>query len=1056
VPTGEDQFGVFWEVPLTGAGPLGYLIHRGDAKDPGPDQFLDFATVGYEVWQLSGADPDNPYILPIGAAAPGNAGDLTKAQAHWVADDTVVWQAATDPGANYELWYSPDGTLALQDDGTVTGGSSLPLSLGAPFPGGVDGWRHLGGLPTLVIDGTELAMVPELLRGQVAVVATSADGVRFGATGLQIPGVLDDLYADDGVLGVVWDGRTPTIRLWAPTAKSVTVHHFEDSDAATTSTTYEMTWDGDTGTWSVTGNRRWEGDYYLYDVEVYAPTTGQVEHNLVTDPYSQSLATNSARTQIVDLDDRSLTPRRWNQLDKPDLAAPEDISIYELHVRDFSVDDPTVPAGYRGSYKAFTVESDGTDHLEALADAGLTHVHLLPVFDIATIDEDKSQWQQPDPAVLDGYPPDSDQQQAVVAATADLDGFNWGYDPWHYTTPEGSYSTSPDGATRVVEFREMVQALNGDGLRVVMDVVYNHSNSAGQAEKSVLDRIVPGYYHRLNGDGVVETSTCCANTATEHAMMEKLMIDSVVTWAREYKVDGFRFDLMGHHSKANMLAVRAALDALTLEDDGVDGSAIYLYGEGWNFGEVANDARFVQATQLNMADTGIGTFNDRIRDAIRGGGPFDGGDSLVLNQGYVNGAWYDPNELVVANGVPEAAQRDELLLSADQIRVGLAGNLAAFEFVDRFGDLVTGAGVDYNGSPSGYTGDPQEHIAYAEAHDNQTLFDVGQYHHPLATSMTDRVRAQNVAVDVVALSQGVPFFHAGMDMLRSKSMDRNSYNSGDWFNELDFSYATTNWGIGLPMAADNGGDWYLMEPRLADPALAPAMDDVEAAVVHLREMLQVRGSSPLFRLATAGDIMDRLAFHNTGPDQVPGVIVMSISDEVGEDLDPEAAAVWVLFNPTDEDATFAVADLVGADVVLHPVLAGSADPVVRMASFDGPTGELFVPARTTVVFVERQPDTTAPEVEAELRPIDVHRRTGLFRVRYDYTDDRDPAPEVTAELNGVAVADRTRVRLSIRDDSGYRWIGGTLVMWGPSFELVVTCIDAAGNTTTVTAEPEFR
>ena len=199
--------------------------------------------------------------------------------------------------------------------------------------------------------------------------------------------------------------------------------------------------------------------------------------------------------------------------------------------------------------------------------------------------------------------------------------------------PEGSYSTNPDGPARIVEFREMVQALNKMGLRVVMDVVYNHTNASGQNPKSVLDRIVPGYYHRLNDSGAVETSTCCSNTASEHNMMEKLMVDSVVTWAKDYKVDGFRFDLMGHHMMSNMLKVRAALDALTLAQDGVDGKSIYMYGEGWNFGEVADNARGVNATQLNLAGTGIGTFNDRSRDAVRGIGPFDSGQRAVGEAG---------------------------------------------------------------------------------------------------------------------------------------------------------------------------------------------------------------------------------------------------------------------------------------------------------------------------------------------------------------------------------------------------------------------------------------
>ena len=160
----------------------------------------------------------------------------------------------------------------------------------------------------------------------------------------------------------------------------------------------------------------------------------------------------------------------------------------------------------------------------------------------------------------------------------------------------------------------------------------------------MLDQVVPGYYHRLNDDGAIETSTCCANTASEHAMMEKLLIDSVVTWARDYKVDGFRFDLMGHHSKANMLNLRAALDELTLPTTASTARRSTSTARAGTSARSANNARFEQATQLNMAGTGIGTFNDRLRDAVRGGGPFDGGDDLVLNQGLINGLWYDPNE----------------------------------------------------------------------------------------------------------------------------------------------------------------------------------------------------------------------------------------------------------------------------------------------------------------------------------------------------------------------------------------------------------------------------
>jgi pullulanase-type alpha-1,6-glucosidase len=784
-------------------------------------------------------------------------------------------------------------------------------------------------------------MVPEILRGQFAVSAVNSDGKSVDATGLQIPGVLDDLYDSAGTVGVRFDGGMPSVAVWAPTAKSVTFHLFPDADPATASTTWPMTLDPATGTWRIDGTADWTGQYYLFEIEVYVAPTGNVERNLVTDPYSLGLSRNSARSLLVDLGDPALKPPGWDSLVKPPLAAPEDISIYELHVRDFSANDPSVAEALKGTYEAFTLDGTyGAMHLGALAASGMTHIHLLPSFDIATVNEDRSQWQAPDPAVLETYPPDSDEQQAAVAATENLDGFNWGYDPWHYTTPEGSYATDPQGAARVLEFRQMVQSLNEAGLRVVMDVVYNHTNSAGQNDKSVLDKIVPGYYHRLNDRGDVETSSCCPNTATEHDRMEQLMIDSLVTWAREYKVDGFRFDLMGHHMKRNMLNVRAALDALTLADDGVDGSSIYLYGEGWNFGEVANNARGVNAIQANMAGTGIGTFNDRIRDAVRGGGPFSG----LQDQGFATGLCYDPNV------TPQGDACAELLRRTDWIRVALTGNLADYVLEDRNGNLVPGSAVDYQGQPAGYTLDPQEVINYVSAHDNETLFDAVQLKAAGTNDMQARVRAHNVGLSVVALSQGVPFFHAGTDLLRSKSMDRDSYNSGDWFNRLDFTYDDNNWGVGLPVASKNQDNWPVMAPLLADPGLKPDPSDIGAAVDHFQELLRIRRSSPLFRLQTAAEVSDRLAFHNTGPGQVPGLIVMSLADEAGA-IDPTFKRVVVLFNANDEPVDFTVAGFAAMPFALHPVQAGSGDALVRGSTFDLATGTFGVAGRTTAVFV---------------------------------------------------------------------------------------------------------
>ncbi len=958
LPAGQDDYGLYWVVDMEpGADVLNYIVHKGDEKDPGPDQSLDIAALGNEIWLIQGSgeqftDPE----LALQALLIANVGDITnKAQAHWVAADTIAWPLAFGPKATYLLYYDPDGAIQVTEQG-LQGGQTITLEfvdrnlspeLQARFP-------HLDRSIMLKIPDEYLDRVPDILKGQYAV-TVSLDDEILGATALQIPGALDDLYAYDGPLGVSWEGDTPTLRLWAPTARSVTLHLFPDADPNTSSRTFSMNWDTDTGVWSLTGEPGWKNQFYLYEVEVYVRQEGGVVRNLVTDPYSFGLAQNSRRSQLVDLNDPALKPDGWDDYPKPSLAVPEDIVLYELHLRDFSSHDPSLPAEHQGTFMAFThPDSNGMQHLRRLAEAGVSHVHMLPLFDIATINENKAEWMSPDFDELAGYPPNAPDQQAAINAVRDQDGFNWGYDPYHYTVPEGSYATNPDGPARILEFRHMVMALNQTGLRLVMDVVYNHTNAAGQGERSVLDRIVPGYYYRLDENGNVTTSTCCPNTATEHAMMEKLMLDSLLTWARAYKVDGFRFDLMGHHMKANMEAVRAELDNLSLAEDGVDGPSIYVYGEGWNFGEVADDARGINATQLNLPGTGIGTFNDRLRDAARGGNPFGG----LQEQGFVTGLYVDPNQV---DARPEETQRASLLALSDNVRIGLAGNLADYQLLNAEGDLVSGAELDYNGAPAGYTLDPQENIVYVSAHDNETLFDAIQYKAPLDTSMEERVRMQNLGISLVALSQGVPFFHAGTELLRSKSLDRDSYNSGDWFNALDFTYQSNNWGKGLPVEDKNGSNWPLMSDLLGREELAPSQEHILTSLQHLEEMLRIRFSSPLFRLQSGAEVMERVRFHNTGPDQIPGLIVMSISDDGPAQLDDTYDLIVVLFNADDDPQTITLADLPDFNLALHPVQAGSADPLVATASFDAGSQTFDVPGRTTAVFVGPEtPDEPAP------------------------------------------------------------------------------------------------
>ena len=845
--------------------------------------------------------------------------------AHWLRRGLLAWDAPE--AASYRLHTAAEGGLEVQD-GAIAGGDSFTLTpVDVPVP---DDFPHLAALDTFELSDAGRREARDLLTGQLIVAAYDSGGRLVDATGVQIPGVLDDLYASAARarLGPAWHGRSPRLAVWAPTAKEVELVLGDRRLAMRR---------GRDGVWRIDGRPSWRNAEYAYAVTVYVPD--EVVTNVVTDPYSLGLTLNSQRSLLVDLDDPALAPPQWSRVHKPKLAQPDDTTIYELHVRDFSITDETVPARDRGTYRAFThAHTDGMRHLRALAAGGMNSLHLLPSNDIATIEEDRALQAEP-PCDLESFGPASEEQQACIGPIRDADGFNWGYDPLHYTTPEGSYSTRPDGAARTREFREMVMGINRAGLRVVMDVVYNHTPAAGQDPKSILDRIVPGYFHRLNAaTGAVETSTCCSNTATEHRMMGKLMVESIVTWAREYKVDGFRFDLMGHHSKANMLEVRRALDSLTLRNDGVDGRRIYVYGEGWNFGEVANDARFVQASQLNLAGTGIGTFSDRLRDAVRGGGPFDADPRI---QGFATGLLTDPNGAAINGTVEE--QRARLLLYHDQIKVGLAGNLRDYRFVDRTGQTVTGSQVDYNGQPAGYAAEPSETITYVDAHDNETLFDVLQYKLPQARSMAERVRMNTVALSTTALAQGPSFWHAGADLLRSKSLDRNSYNSGDWFNRIDWSYGDSTWGSGLPPREDNESKWDFMRPLLADPALEPSPADIRAARDRAAELLRIRFSSPLFRLGSAREIQRRVSFPTGGPGQTPGVIVMAIDGR---------RDIVVVFNATPTATTQTVPALARGGYALHPVQAAGGDPLVRTSSYRS-DGSFTVPGRTTAVFVGR-------------------------------------------------------------------------------------------------------
>ncbi|MFF0214856.1 pullulanase-type alpha-1,6-glucosidase [Streptomyces vinaceus] len=924
MPARTDSFGAVYEVPLAaGATSLSYILHKGDEKDLPTDQSLDLKATGHEVWMLGGRAP---YLLPQPAGSSA-ALDLTKSEAVWLDRSTLAWNAPA-AAASVQLLASREGAITAENGVLHADGAQwLRLAKAELTAAQKQKFPHLATYAAYTVDPRDRDRVREALRGQLVASARAANGAVLAATGVQLAGVLDDLYANTAALGPVFEDGRPTLSVWAPTARKVAL----ELDGRTV----PMRRDDATGVWSVRGERGWAGKPYRYDVTVWAPSTGRMVRNLVTDPYSTALTTDSTYSLAVDLADPKLAPPGWRALRKPAAVPFTSAQIQELHIRDFSVADRT--SAHPGQYLAFTdTGSAGMRHLSELAAAGTSYVHLLPAFDIGTIPEKASDRTEP-ACDLKVYAPDSPEQQACVAAAAAKDAYNWGYDPLHYTVPEGSYASDPNGTARTVEFRRMVQSLNGAGLRTVMDVVYNHTVASGQSDKSVLDRIVPGYYQRLLADGSVATSTCCANTAPENAMMGRLVVDSIVTWAKEYKVDGFRFDLMGHHPKENILAVRKALDALTVAKDGVDGKKIILYGEGWNFGEVADDARFVQATQKNMAGTGIATFSDRSRDAVRGGGPFDE-DPRV--QGFASGLFTAPNASP-ANGTAEQ-QRARLLHAQDLIKVGLSGNLASYAFTDSAGKRTKGAEVDYNGSPAGYAAAPGDALAYADAHDNETLSDALTYKLAQGTTAADQARMQVLAMAVGTLSQGPSLSQAGTDLLRSKSLDRNSYDSGDWFNAVHWDCREGNgFGRGLPPAADNGSKWVYAKPLLAG-AKAPGCAEITGASAAYRDLLRIRTTEPAFGLTTPEAVQAALAFPLSGTDETPGVITMTLGDLV------------VVFNATPAAQPQRVPALAGTGYALHPVQAAGSDPAVKQAAYDARTGVFTTPARTVAVFTRNR------------------------------------------------------------------------------------------------------
>jgi pullulanase-type alpha-1,6-glucosidase len=919
---------------------------------------------------LSGCDDSIEKLVSSSTKADLSSGlaseyvnQATDSAAHWLTPELLVL-----PKSEKELRYQLLNTSKVDFESRTLLKVDFPEDLAIKFP-------HLADFQAYKVELSAL-QAKAWLKQQLLVVSLDKNAKAQHVSFVQTGAVIDALYTQGEQdanevkdLGVTITGDGVSFKLWAPTAQHVELLLFNENLTPLKTPSLPLTEDNKTGVWSVVGDSSLNGAYYQYKVTVYHPESKKTETLITTDPYSLSLSVNSKYSQVVNLNDSSTQPKHWKNHTIPMVENVEDNIFYETHIRDFSSDDSALSnPKVRGKYKAFSEQNSyGIQHLKALKNAGLNNIHLLPTYDLASINEDATQAvdindsiaqikikvcsidpnlaicttdfadvseEQSLKSFLASFEVNSEQAQQFVSELRQLDNFNWGYDPFHYTVPEGSYALNPNGASRLVEFREMVQSLHGLGFRVIMDVVYNHTYQFGLKEKSVLDKVVPNYYHRLNIlTGEVEQSTCytCGNTATERVMMAKLMTDSLVVWARHYKIDGFRFDLMGHQTKDAMLAAREAVRQVD--------SDTYFYGEGWNFGEVANNSRFVQASQLELGGTEIGTYSDRLRDAVRGGG-----NNTRDSQGIGNGLLIQANERL-----NQANSRQEYELRMDQLRIGLAGNLSTFPLKQQNGTQVLGKDIPYGDQPTGYALDPADTINYVSKHDNQTLWDNSQYRLPFDVSTDNRVRMHLQSLAFTLFAQGIPFLHMGSEFMRSKSYLRDSYDYGDWFNRVDFTKQSNYYHVGLPPADKDQDNWPLIKAVLKGHQ---GRDHVKAKHIEFsanvfEEMLALRMSSPLFRLTSAKDIIEKVSFLNSENKQL-GLLVMKLDDTQGQAVDDNVDSLMVIFNTSTEAQTFTYSG--ASEYQLHPIQQQGVDAVIKHSKAD--EKGFTVPALSSAVFVK--------------------------------------------------------------------------------------------------------
>jgi pullulanase len=550
-------------------------------------------------------------------------------------------------------------------------------------------------------------------------------------------------------LGLIYSPEQSSFRIWAPTADELQLLLYKEGNDGSVVQTEPLLKD-ENGTWLLSLPGNWKGYYYT----LRACINGMWS-NEVPDPYARCTGINGKRAMIID--NKETDPVDWENDRSPAFSSKTDAIIYELHIRDASIalSSGIINKGkYKGLTETGTVNTEGlSTGLDHLKEMGITHIHLLPFYDFHSIDET--------------HPSQ----------------YNWGYDPQNYNVPEGSYATNPyDGPCRIKELKAMIKAFHENGLRVIMDVTYNHTMPI---EESLFDQLVPGYYYRQTADGELSNASACGNeTASERAMMRKFIVESVVYWTKEYHIDGFRFDLMGVMDITTMNLISKELQRIKPD--------ILLYGEGWAAGTspLPESLRAIKAN-VSYLDK-VAVFSDDIRDGIKGN-VFDyAGKGFVSNE--------DGLEESIKFGVTAACPHPQI--NYDK--------------------------VNYSKAP--YATQPWQTIAYADCHDNHTLWDkltIAAWN----ASEEERKEMHKLALSIVLTSQGITFLHAGTEFLRSKKGNANSYKAGDAINEIDWDLKTKN----------------------------------KDVFEYVKTLIKIRKTHPAFRMRTADQIRTHLRFEEAMP-----------------------------------------------------------------------------------------------------------------------------------------------------------------------------------------------